>query len=134
MKQAKILTKAEYMRVMAVLDSNRHAIRNRTMFALSFFAGLRACEIAGLKVGDVYDVDGMYEIRFIWIASRQKGTINSKSLSANKCKNNCMCMQRSTTYPQSNLQHRFCLAVRAVGLVHKQSSICFLVFTARLAV
>jgi len=108
MKQAKILTKAEYMRVMAVLDSNRHAIRNRTMFALSFFAGLRACEIAGLKV------------RFIWIASRQKGTINSKSLSANKCKNNCMCMQRSTTYPQSNLQHRFCLAVRAVGLAHRQ--------------
>ena len=58
MKQAKILTKAEYMRVMHVIDAHRHAVRNRTMFALSFYAGLRACEIAGLKVGDVYDEDG----------------------------------------------------------------------------
>ena len=58
MKQAKILTKAEYRRVMHVIDAHRHAVRNRTMFALSFYAGLRACEIAGLKVGDVYDEDG----------------------------------------------------------------------------
>ena len=53
MKQAKILTRAEYKRVMAVLDAHRHAVRNRTMFALSFYAGLRACEIAGLKAGDI---------------------------------------------------------------------------------
>ena len=58
MKQAKILTKAEYKRVMAVIDAHRYAVRNRTMFALSFYAGLRACEIAGLKVGDVYSEDG----------------------------------------------------------------------------
>ena len=58
MKQAKILTKAEYKRVMAVVDAHRHAVRNRTMFALSFYAGLRACEMAALKTGDVYDEDG----------------------------------------------------------------------------
>ena len=58
MKQAKILTRAEYKRVMAVLDAHRHAVRNRTMFALRFYAGLRACEIAGLKVDDVYDEEG----------------------------------------------------------------------------
>ena len=58
MKQAKILTKAEYKRVMHVIDAHRYALRNRTMFALSFYAGLRACEIAGLKVGDVYGDDG----------------------------------------------------------------------------
>jgi len=44
MKQAKILTKAEYKRVMHVIDAHRYALRNRTMFALSFYAGLRACE------------------------------------------------------------------------------------------
>jgi integrase/recombinase XerD len=58
MKQAKILTRAEYKRVMAVLDAHRHAVRNRTMFALSFYAGLRACEMAALKAGDVFDEDG----------------------------------------------------------------------------
>ena len=47
MKQAKILTKAEYRRVMHVIDAHRYAVRNRTMFALSFYAGLRACEIGG---------------------------------------------------------------------------------------
>ena len=39
MKQAKILTRAEYKRVMAVVDAHRHAVRNHTMFALSFYAG-----------------------------------------------------------------------------------------------
>ena len=58
MKQAKILTKAEYKRVMHVIDAHRYAVRNRTMFALSFYAGLRACEIAGLKVGDVFSEEG----------------------------------------------------------------------------
>ena len=58
MKQAKILTRAEYKRVMAVIDAHRHAVRNRTMFALSFYAGLRACEMATLKTGDVFDEDG----------------------------------------------------------------------------
>jgi len=54
MKQAKILTKEEYKRVMHVIDAHRYAVRNRTIFSLSFYAGLRACEIAGLKVGDVF--------------------------------------------------------------------------------
>ena len=58
MKQAKILTKDEYRRVMNVIDAHRYSVRNRTMFALSFYAGLRACEIAGLKVGDVFSEEG----------------------------------------------------------------------------
>ncbi|WP_170517401.1 tyrosine-type recombinase/integrase [Ruegeria atlantica] len=58
MKQAKLLTQAEQKRVYAVIDAHRYSIRNRTIFAFSFFAGLRACEIAALKVRDVFDVDG----------------------------------------------------------------------------
>ena len=58
MKQAKILTRTEYKRVMAVVDAHRHAVRNRTLFALSFYAGLRACEMAALKAGDVFDEEG----------------------------------------------------------------------------
>lgn len=55
MKQAKLLTAAEQKRVYAVIDAHRYKTRNRAIFAFSFFAGLRACEIAALRVGDVFD-------------------------------------------------------------------------------
>lgn len=58
MKQAKLLTQAEQKRVYAVIDAHRYSPRNRAMFAFSFFAGLRACEIAALRVGDVFDANG----------------------------------------------------------------------------
>ena len=74
MKQAKILTKAEYRCVMHVIDAHRHAVRNRTMFALSFYAGLRACEIAGLRVGDVYDEDGNVRNTLYLESERTKGS------------------------------------------------------------
>ena len=54
MKQAKLLTDTERKRLTAVIDSKRHATRNHTAVALSFYAGLRACEIAGLLVGDAF--------------------------------------------------------------------------------
>jgi len=55
MKQAKLLTQQERKRLSAVIDSKRHATRNHTAVALSFYAGLRACEIAALRIGDVFD-------------------------------------------------------------------------------
>jgi integrase/recombinase XerD len=55
MKQAKILTKEECKRVLAVIDANRHASRNRVVFFLSHLAGLRACEISSLRLIDVVD-------------------------------------------------------------------------------
>ena len=58
MKQAKLLTQQERKRLAAVIDSKRHATRNHTAVALSFYAGLRACEIAALQIGDVFDAEG----------------------------------------------------------------------------
>ena len=55
MKQAKLLTDTEFKRLTAVIDSLRYPTRNHTIVALSFYAGLRACEIAALRVGDVFD-------------------------------------------------------------------------------
>ena len=78
MKQAKILTRAEYKRVMAVIDAHRHAVRNRTMFALSFYAGLRACEIAGLKAGDVFDEDGNVRNTLYLDSEQTKGSENQQ--------------------------------------------------------
>lgn len=57
MKQARVLTEAEFKRLMAVVAQGRHAARNRLAFMLSYQAGLRVGEIAALRVQDVMDRD-----------------------------------------------------------------------------
>ena len=44
MKQAKLLTEPEFRRLTAIVNSLRYPTRNHTIVALSFYAGLRACE------------------------------------------------------------------------------------------
>ena len=84
MKQAKLLTDAEFKRLTAVINSLRYPTRNHTIVALSFYAGLRACEIAELKVGDVFDRDGNVKDTIYLSASQTKGSdsctvlVNSK--------------------------------------------------------
>jgi integrase/recombinase XerD len=74
MKQAKLLTDAERKRVAAIIDSRRHAMRNHTAFALSFYAGLRACEIAALRCGDVFDDTGAVRDTIYLSAAQTKGS------------------------------------------------------------
>ena len=45
---AKVLEPADLCRVLKHVQTQRHPIRNKTIILLSFKAGLRACEIAGL--------------------------------------------------------------------------------------
>ncbi|HUE79670.1 MAG TPA: site-specific integrase [Sphingomicrobium sp.] len=45
---AKVLAPGEVRRLQARAGRGRHALRNKSMVLLSFNAGLRACEIAGL--------------------------------------------------------------------------------------
>jgi len=73
MKQAKLLTTAEQKRVNALIDAHRYSARNRAIFAISFFAGLRACEIAGLKVGDVFGLNGEVRDTVYLAAGQTKG-------------------------------------------------------------
>lgn len=73
MKQAKLLTLAEQKRVYAVIDAHRYSARNRAIFAFSFFAGLRACEIAALTVGDVFDTNGEPRDTVYLSATQTKG-------------------------------------------------------------
>jgi integrase/recombinase XerD len=74
MKQAKLLNDAEMRRLTAVIDSLRHSIRNHTAVALSFNAGLRACEIASLRVGDVFDTQGKARDTIYLAAAQTKGS------------------------------------------------------------
>lgn len=74
MKQAKLLTAQERKRLAAVIDSRRHATRNHTAVALSFYAGLRACEIAALRICDVFDGDGAARDTIQLSAAQTKGS------------------------------------------------------------
>lgn len=80
MKQAKLLTDAERKRLAAVIDSKRHATRNHTAVALSFYAGLRACEIAALCVGDVFDETGDVRDTIYLSAAQTKGSTSNTVL------------------------------------------------------
>jgi len=80
MKQAKLLTDAERKRLTAVIDSTRYATRNHTAVALSFYAGLRACEIAGLRVGDAFEAGGAVRDTIYLSAAQTKGNTGNTVL------------------------------------------------------
>jgi integrase/recombinase XerD len=48
MKQAKLLTPAEQKRIHAIIAAHRYSARNRAIFAISFFAGLRVIVKSGV--------------------------------------------------------------------------------------
>ena len=73
MKQAKLLTDTEFRRLSAVVNSLRHSTRNHTAVALSFYAGLRACEIAALRIGDVFEANGEPRDTIYLSAAQTKG-------------------------------------------------------------
>jgi integrase/recombinase XerD len=58
MAQASILTDTEIRRVFRIIETTRHAERNRLAFVLSVYAGLRVGEVAALTLGDVSTQDG----------------------------------------------------------------------------
>jgi len=53
MAQASVLIENEVRRVFRIIETTRHAERNRLAFVLSIYAGLRVGEIAALTIGDV---------------------------------------------------------------------------------
>lgn len=55
---ARVLVGADVRRLLRHIHSHRHPLRDRTMVLLSFKAGLRACEIAGLDWRMVLSADG----------------------------------------------------------------------------
>src|ERR1700730_8991251 len=58
MAQASVLTDPEIRRVFRIIETTRHADRNRLAFVLSLYAGLRVGEIAALTIGDVLTQKG----------------------------------------------------------------------------
>jgi integrase/recombinase XerD len=71
-KQAKVLSQQEVKQVLAMVATNRHAERNRAIFMLSYLAGLRAIEVAALRVSDIA-VDGVVQDRVVLMKNQTKG-------------------------------------------------------------
>ena len=53
MKQAKVLSETEIKKLMKVCELTRYAERNRLIVSLSVLSGMRACEIANLRINNV---------------------------------------------------------------------------------
>ena len=74
MSQAKVLTEAELKRVLAIAPMHgQHAARNRLVVMLSFLGGLRAGEIASLKIRHVINDDGSVRDRIHLSNGETKG-------------------------------------------------------------
>ena len=73
MRQAQTLNEAQLRRVIQYCRSRRHPTRDETIILFSFYAGLRAKEIAALTVGNVFDESGKVREQFILAAEQSKG-------------------------------------------------------------
>jgi len=71
---AKVLTDEEVKRGLAVIAQRRHAARDRLIFQFTLLAGMRACEVAGLQIIDVLQVDETAKTEIVLKASHTKGS------------------------------------------------------------
>ncbi|MEP2981595.1 MAG: site-specific integrase [Lentilitoribacter sp.] len=72
MKQARVLTRSELKRVLAVCSTHRHHHRNRLIILLSHYVGLRVGEIASLVWSDLLEADGAVKHVFYLSAENTK--------------------------------------------------------------
>jgi integrase/recombinase XerD len=74
MAQASVLADYDIRRVFRIIETTRHADRNRLAFVLSIFAGMRIGEIAALTVGDVATAQGEVRREIKLSAHQTKGS------------------------------------------------------------
>ena len=73
MKQAKTLTDRQLKAVLAHCATRRHSARDRAIVLFSFLAGLRAKEIAALRISNVRDEAGAIRDEFTLSPEQTKG-------------------------------------------------------------
>jgi integrase len=121
MRQAKTLKDAEIKRVLAYCATRQHALRDTTIFVFSLHAGLRAKELAALRISDVYDSVGNVHSSFVLSAAATKGA-RTRTVYVNK-HSNANLPNITQRYPNSTQRH--CFAVKkAVSLVQTQCANC----------
>jgi integrase/recombinase XerD len=74
MAQASVLSDNDIRRVFRIIETTRHADRNRVAFVLSVYAGMRVGEIAALNIGDVINQHGEVRSEIKLRAHQTKGS------------------------------------------------------------
>ena len=75
MKRSHVLTEKEIKRVFAAIVRSAFPARNRAMFTLSIYSGMRVGEIAALRVEDVVAADGSVRAQIQLNAAQTKGNV-----------------------------------------------------------
>ena len=73
MAQATTLNDAQIKRALRFCQSRKHVTRDTTILQFSLYTGLRAKELAALRIGDVYDAEGAVRTQFTLSKSQTKG-------------------------------------------------------------
>jgi integrase/recombinase XerD len=73
MSQAKTLTPAEIVHMLAFIEQRSFATRNRVMLLTGLWSGMRVGEIASLSVSDVVNTDGSIKAEVRLTAEQTKG-------------------------------------------------------------
>ena len=74
MAQASVLSHNDIRRMFRIIETTRHAERDRLAFVLSIYAGMRVGEISALTVGDVVNQHGGFPSEIKLGANHTKGT------------------------------------------------------------
>jgi integrase/recombinase XerD len=84
MGQASVLNENEIRRVFRIIETTRHAPRNRLVFTLSIYAGLRVGEIAALTIRDVATSVGEARREIKLSAHQTKGSMGRTVVLSNR--------------------------------------------------
>jgi len=74
MAQAATLSDAQIKRALRWCTTRRYVTRDSTILLFSLYTGLRAKELAALRIGDVYDAEGTPRTQFTLSAAQTKGS------------------------------------------------------------
>ncbi|MBO6885683.1 MAG: site-specific integrase [Marivita sp.] len=83
MQTAQTPDSAITQRALRYCQSRKHVTRDSTILLFSIYTGLRAKELAALRIGDVYDAEGEPRTQFTLAAEQTKGA-RTRSVFVNK--------------------------------------------------
>ena len=76
MPQARVLNESEIRKVLKAISFRRHATRDRTIFLLGLYSGMRAKELCSVRVCDVLTKDADVRDEIHLSSDQTKGEIS----------------------------------------------------------